>query len=256
MAALGNAVRKLTARFGRDRLDNELREEIEGHIALRRNQLIESGIDSKTAAREARRMFGNATLIREETREMWTFPRFESIVQDVRHGARLLWRAPVLTIVAVLSIGGGLAVGTGMFMLLNALVFRPLAVGDGTNVYRVFTADHDGGQFGSSSYPDFEAFRQTSVFDATCATTASPATLRIDGAAALHDAEIVSPECFDALQLSPHLGRFFDRVTAESPDSVPLVLSHSLWTRRFAADPAAIGKQVIVNGTGATVVAG
>ena len=257
MGVLGKtvvALRRMGALISRGRRDDDLRMEIDEHIALRREALIQAGSDPDTAAREARRMFGNVTAIREETREMWTFPRLESVAQDVKHGARLLWRSPVLTLVAVLSIGGGLAIGVGMFMFLNAVVYRPLSVGDGTDIYRVFTSDHDSGQFGSSSYPDYEAFRQARVFSSSCATTVTLATMGIDGVAAQHSGEIVNPDCFDALQLSPRVGRFFDQSTAGSTESVPIVISHSLWTRRFAADLAVVGRPVVLNGSGATIV--
>src|SRR5688572_3258591 len=132
-------IRRIVALFSRARLDRELREEMESHIALRREELIHNGMDPDAADAAARRLFGNATVLRERTREMWGFPRVESVVQDVRYGLRALRRSPVFTAVAVLSIAGGLAAGTGIFAVMNAVIYRSLGVGDGGSLYRIFT---------------------------------------------------------------------------------------------------------------------
>src|SRR5688572_11019980 len=107
MAFLGNIVhlaRRLAAWLTRSRRDDDLREEIEAHIALRARSLVESGVDPSDAAYEARRMFGNAAAIRQTTRELWSVRWFDNVVQDVRFGARLLLRTPLFTAVAVLSL--------------------------------------------------------------------------------------------------------------------------------------------------------
>jgi predicted permease len=248
-------VRRLVALFSRARLDRELREEMEGHIELRRTALVAEGMDPRAADAAARRLFGNATVLRERTREMWGFPAAESVVMDVRYGLRSLRRSPVFTAVAVLSIAGGLAAGTGIFAVMNAIVYRSIGVGDGQSLYRIFTSDHSGGSlYSSSSYPDFEAFREaTDVIASACATERVRANLVVNGAAAMHHGEVVSPGCFDALKLSPPLGRYFsEHQAAES--AVPLVISHSLFARRFDGDSSVVGRTVLLNGMSVTVI--
>src|SRR5690349_21219444 len=79
----------------RDRFDDELRDEIRLHIELRRQALIDGGMDPRQADGEAQRIFGNVTAIREEARDMWGFPTVDMLVQDVRYGTRLLRRSPM-----------------------------------------------------------------------------------------------------------------------------------------------------------------
>jgi predicted permease len=77
--------------------------------------------------------------------------------------------------------------------------------------------------------------------------------IAVGAEAMLHPGELVSPDCFEALRLTPSLGRFFDSASlAQTPS--PIVVSHGLWTRRLGANPAAIGQAVVVNGRHATVV--
>ena len=123
----------------------------------------------------------------------------ESIFQDAKYGLRSLRRSPVFTAVAVLSIAGGLTAGTGIFAIMNAVIYRSLGVGDGGSLYRVHTAGFDGGMYSSSSYLDYEAFRASGVIASSCATERVRANFVVNGVAQTHQGEITSPGCFAAL---------------------------------------------------------
>src|SRR5215203_4057318 len=77
----------------RSRLDDELREEIDQHIELRRARLVDAGVDPRQALSTARRQFGSVTGVREDTRAMWSFPAVDTIVQDLRYGFRTMRRS-------------------------------------------------------------------------------------------------------------------------------------------------------------------
>src|SRR5207249_6538455 len=89
---------------------------------------IADGLDPREADYEARRMFGNVALKREEARDMWGFRSLDSFIQDVRFGIRLLRRSPAFTIVAVLSLAIGIGATTAVFSLADAMLFRKLPV--------------------------------------------------------------------------------------------------------------------------------
>src|SRR5687768_306408 len=131
---------KLHAWLTRGRRDDELREEIEAHIALRRESLIAAGMAPREAEWEARRMFGNPTALREESRDMWRFVRLESLLQDIRFGVRLLVQTPLFSIVAVLSLAVGIASAVAVFTVADAVLFRPLPVRD-PGALRAFRID-------------------------------------------------------------------------------------------------------------------
>jgi predicted permease len=253
MAHLGN--RFLRWIFRGRRHDDIVAEEMRHHLELRRQALIDDGWDPRAARDEAQRMFGNTARLREEARDMWGFRTFDDLAHDVRYGARYLGRSPVFTLVAVVSVAVAIGAGAAIFAITNAVAFRPIGVGDGETLYRVFTSGRDGGLYGGSSYPDYLSFAEArDIFSATCAVDNVAATITTRGDAALHTGELVSPDCFEALRIRPAYGRFFNTASlAETPS--PIVIGHGIWTRRFSADPAAIGQSVVVNGTQATIVA-
>ena len=74
-------VGRLRLMLRRNRLDDELRDEVRLHMDLRRQALIDGGMDPRQAEVEARRMFGNTMAIREETRDMWGFPSLDTLTQ-------------------------------------------------------------------------------------------------------------------------------------------------------------------------------
>ncbi len=84
---LVSAWQRLVALVRRRRIADEIDDEITFHVAMRRQELERGGVPPAEADRRARRQFGNVTRLREDTQETWTFPAFESLVQDVRIGA-------------------------------------------------------------------------------------------------------------------------------------------------------------------------
>src|SRR4051812_41901446 len=132
MANLGDrvltALRRVVLWPRRRRLDDELRDEVALHLELRRQALIETGMDPGEATTQAQRMFGNAMAIREETRDMWGFPSIDTLAQDIRYGARLLRRSPTVTVASIVSLAIGIGTSAGVFSLADGMLLQPLPV--------------------------------------------------------------------------------------------------------------------------------
>src|ERR1700721_2603312 len=123
--------------FRRGKLYDDLSEEICLHIEERTEQLMRGGMSRREAEQQARRAFGNRTLLEERRREVWHWPTLESIWTDARFALRTLRKSPGFTLVAVMTLAMGIGANAVVFSLLNALILRPVNLPQGQNLYLV-----------------------------------------------------------------------------------------------------------------------
>jgi predicted permease len=178
----------------------------------------------------------------------------ESVIQDLRYGARLLRRAPWFTCVGIGSLAIGLGGAIALFTVTNALLFRPLPGRGTADIHSLFTSNRGGGRYGPTSFADFQSFVAAAppIFSRACATTPVTGNLTVGAAVQPLAGAIFSGGCFDALGVRPFIGRLLNPSDDAEPGGI--VLSHALWTRGFAADPSAVGRAVLLNGTSAVIV--
>jgi predicted permease len=256
----------------RSRLDDDLAEEIRLHINLRRQALIDEGMDPRDADARARRMFGNATAIREETRDMWGFPSFETLVQDLRYGARLLRRSPAFTATAVVSLAIGIGASAAVFSLANTVLFRKLPVPrpDDLVVVRWVNsggfpfaslngyASQTGDQNSSTSFSltAFESIRKDTadLLDTFGFADLYRVNVSADGRPETESAQVVSGNYYSALGVTAAAGRTITE-SDMAPGAPPVaVISYAYWQRRFGGSPEALGSALVVNKLTFTVV--
>src|SRR5437763_12459875 len=123
-------LRHLITWIHRGQLDDEMREELAQHVAWKTQALIDEGLPEIEARRRAALAVGNLTRLKEEARDMWGFPAFDTVVQDLQYAARLLRRSPAFTAVAVLSLAIGIGASSAVFSLADTVLMRKLAVND------------------------------------------------------------------------------------------------------------------------------
>ena len=262
---------RLLAFLRRSRHDDELREEIEAHIAERRRSLIDDGMDPREAAYEARRMFGNATVIREETRDMWNVRALETIGQDVRYGARVMRRSPVFAVTAVASLALAIGAAVSVFSLADALMLRRLPVrapGElvlfrwSSGPQMVFeslsgTGEQSSTGLSSTSFSKlaFDTMRAqlSDRVDMFAFADLYRANLALDGTPESASAQMVSGNYFDTLGLTPAAGRLLTAADDRADAAPAAVLGYDVWTRRFGASPDVIGRPLVLNGVSFTV---
>ncbi len=173
--------------------------------------------------------------------------------QDLAYTFRRLSKSPGIVLAVVISIGLGIAANSTIFSIVSRFVLRPAPVGNPSTLMSLhFT--HDNEQCCSNfSWPLYTDVRdQAKSFSGVAAYyELLPASIGGEGEPERVWGQAVTSNFFDVAQLRMTLGRGF----ASNEDRLPLiVLSQRLWQRRFASDPAILGKSITVSGRPFTVV--
>jgi predicted permease len=172
------------------------------------------------------------------------------ILQDLRYGARMLSKNPVITFVAVLTLALGIGANTAIFSGVSAFVFRPLPVPQPDRLARPAELTEDRNYSDEVSYPDFKDYRdQNNVFSGVSLEDMVQAALGTPDQNDVIWGQVVSGNYFDVLQIKPVMGRAFLPEEDDALGAHPVVvISHNLWQRRFGSDPQIVGKTIDMNG--------
>jgi predicted permease len=183
----------------------------------------------------------------------------DRLAHHLKYSLRLIARSPVFALCAVASIAIGIGANTAIFTVANAMLLAPTpGVREPGRLVDIGRTS-DGRGFDTVSYPTYVDLRAASdgLFENMFAIRLEPMPMSLggdDGAAVVYT-EQVSASYFDVLGLVPSAGTFFR--TEEENLATPLrkiVLSYGFWQRRFARDPAVVGRTVVLNGTPFAVV--
>ncbi|HXN71680.1 MAG TPA: ABC transporter permease [Candidatus Acidoferrales bacterium] len=181
----------------------------------------------------------------------------ETLMQDIRYGARMLLRNPGFMIVAVITLALGIGANTAIFSMVDGILLRPLPVKDPAEITVVAYQQHKGSiqtQFSVAAYRDIRS-QSSEVFSDVFAYQISLDGLSVDGKADRIMTNYVSGNFFSALGIKPELGRFILPSEGETLGADPvMVLSYSYWQTRFGRDPAVIGRKVSMDGRPITIV--
>lgn len=248
-------VRHFLAWLWRDRLDDELREELAQHRTWTADRLMADGVPEDEARRHAAVRVGNPVRLREESRAIWGFPLFETIVQDVRYGWRGLRRSPLFTLATAVTLGLTIGATSALFAVANAVVWRPLPFPQSDRIVSISIAsqgndaarmDEPTARLATASHvPAFETF---ALYDTTGAgLTGGAAPERVLGAR-------VSLEFFEVMRAHPALGRSFARAEMQAGGPPAIIVSHSLWTRALGRNPGVLGRTLRLDDRPYTVV--
>jgi macrolide transport system ATP-binding/permease protein len=239
----------------KNRIEQDMEEEMRFHLWMRTRENIERGMRPDEAEQEARRRFGNLGHIKDLGRDIKGGGFMETLLQDLRYGARMMLKQPGFTTIAVLTLALGIGANTVVFSIINAVLFRPRPVAEPERLVELYSSDARN-PYGFSSYQDYLSFRdQGEVFSGLAAYR--PGRYKLGGEDGVEPVigEAVSGNYFDVLGVKAFSGRTFLPEEDRTPGSHPVVvIGHDLWRRRFGADPALIGKPIKINNQALTVI--
>jgi hypothetical protein len=168
----------------------------------------------------------------------------EQLLNDLRYGAKVLWKSKGVTIVAVVSLAIGIGANSAIFSLVNSMLLRPRPVSQPEQLVEVFVGEGEN-PYHATSYPSYLELRdRNEVFTGLAAYGVEQLKLGGDNVEQIWG-EVVSGNYFDVLGVAAQKGRTFyaeeDLVPGRNPVTV---ISHALWQRRFNSDPEIVGKTV------------
>jgi putative ABC transport system permease protein len=238
------------------RLDRDLEDELAFHLAMKQDRLTADGLPAEEAARHAERRLGNVTRLKEELREMWTFPSLESIGQDVAYALRGLRQQRGFTATVVVVLATVIGLNTTLFTVLAGIALRPWpGIADPSRVFRLYLADPSGLVAGMSLADARSLSRHATTLTGVAAMKNMPVRLGRTDEATASEALLVNGSFFDVLGVQMALGRGFVDTEDQPGSTVPVVvLSYAYWQRQLGGNPDAVGSTLTINDTVFTVI--
>jgi predicted permease len=230
-------------------LDRGLHSEVRFHIDMETEKNIRLGMRPDEARLKALRSFGPMEKHKEETRDARGISWLETLIADLRYGARALLKHPGYALLAVLTLGLGIGANTAIFSVINGVLLKPLPYEHGDRlVVLQQSAPLSGRRNAGVAIAEYFDYRERAdVFDGLVEYHQMNFDLINRGEPDRVDTGVVSANFFDLLGIKPILGRTF-----VASDDVPgaeavLVLSHTYWRTKFGSDPNIIGQVFEMN---------
>src|SRR5262245_20950692 len=243
--------------FHKSRKEQEMTEEIDAYLEMLIEQKINEGLAPAEARRAALIELGGREQVKEKVRDAIVGYHWETLWQDLRYGLRALGRNPAFTAVAALSLALGVGANTAIFSLMDAVLLKMLPVKNPEQLVFLERGEKKRGEASGLSYAFFEQLRarRGAIAEVCVFASSRRVNMVVDGQAEVAQAQRVSGGFFATLGVGALLGRTLTEDDDKVPGAHPVaVVSHKYWQRRFARDPAIVGKSVAVNGHPFTII--
>jgi putative ABC transport system permease protein len=240
--------RKLAGWLRRNAIEAELQEEMRTHVEMKASAVGDPA--------GARRRFGNMTLLMEDSRAVWGWPRLEGWLRDFRFALRVLARKPAFTAMVVLTLALGIGASSTIFSLIDTVLLRPLPYPHPEQLVAAQTMKPGEASARTPVSPgqleDWQRLAHTFTgfagsFTDVLTDTTGTAPERLS-------AGFVSPSFFAVLGTAPELGRVLSPEEERFGGPLSILISDGLWRRRFGEDQTAIGHSLILEGKSYMIV--
>ena len=241
---------KLRMLFGRRseaaRLDDEFRDHLDRQIA----ENIAAGMSAEESRYAALRSFGNPALLRDEARASWHWNSGAQLLRDIRYGIRTLRRTPGFASIAILVIGLGIGANVALFTVVRSVLLKPLPFKDPGRLMMLYESglkEDTNNVVAGGVYKEWKtrnhSFSSLALYhDTRYGLSGAGGQLPENLLAAR-----ISWNLLPTLGVTPALGRNFSDAEDMLSANGTVILSGSLWKRRFSADPGILNKTIYLD---------
>ena len=228
----------------RSRAERDLDAEVRHYLEMSAADHARSGLSPDEAARAARVEMGSVEAAREHVRSSGWENVFDTLWRDAAYALRMLRRSPSFTAVAVSVVALGIGINTAIFSIINAVLFRPLPVRAPDELAFIYSPDPGVPTLGAYEHA-LQLAANTDLFTGVVLLRGDLAALGLGGDVEILIGESVSTNYFEVLGVGPTMGRGLTPDLDDDPGADPvIVISDSLWRRRFNADRDVVGRRV------------
>ncbi|PYQ92807.1 MAG: hypothetical protein DMF97_21115, partial [Acidobacteria bacterium] len=216
----------------RHALESGLDEEIRFHIDQQTEKNRRAGMSPDEAKRQALVKFGGLERVKESTRDEIRSALLEDSVRDLRHGIRVLRRAPAFTAAALVTLALGIGATSAIFSVVRTVMLEPLPYHEPDRIVAVWETSRGGASRNVIAPANFVAWRErTRTLEHLGMVEPASLAMIVNGQPDNIRGLTVSSEVFRALGVQPALGRAY--TAEEDPGKAVIVLSHEFWQRRL-----------------------
>ena len=239
---------RLSSLFRRARYERELESELRFHLDMLAEQHVKAGLTPADARTAALRTFGQIERVKDEVRDTWLARMAETLLQDVKYGARSIGRSPGFALTVVFTMALGIGANSAIFSVVNGVLLKPLPFEDGARLVVLRQEQPKAGVTSPTfSYQEILDYRGAASLEGVVEFHNMWFILLGRAEPERVSTGVVSANFFDLLGVKPLHGRTL-RAADEHPGSpAVLVLSHAYWQRAFLGAPDVVGQVFQMN---------
>ena len=237
-------------------VEEQLDQEVSSYLVMLTEEKMRSGMTREQAMRAAKVELGGSDQVKEQVRDIRAGAWLETLIQDLRFGARMIGRNPGFSSLVILTLALGIGANTAIFSVVYGVLLRPLPYAKGSDLVvlsqELPKANVHNAPFSPQEVFDYRDMNHTlqSVVEYH---SMSFLLLKNDGAERVQTG-VVSANFFDVLGVKPILGRSFVAADETKDADAVLVLSYEYWMRHQGGDPNIVGKVFQMNNRPHTVI--
>ena len=234
--------------FSHDRREQQFAQEMESNLQMHIEDNLRAGMSSEEARRQALLKFGGIDSARDSYRRQSGLPFLETLMQDLRYGARTLRKSPGFSLVAVLTLALGIGANTAIFSVINAVLLKPLPFKDPDRLVQLWETESAPGNFPLTG-PDYLDWQAQNTTLESSALYSWQRSLNASSSGEVEPVIAITTQAnfFNVLGVNPAMGRTFAPGEDQEGKDKVVVISNGFWKKFFASRPDVVGQTIQLN---------